>query len=229
MRLAADRGMVTLLGMLDFSAAFDCVDHDILTRRLMISYGTIEVALEWITSYLTGQSQYVRYNELKSRVALIACGVLQGSDLGPLYYILYIPDVFELKKQQGSRIHGYADDLQIYDHCSVSDIPIFEARFASCFDCVQSWMTCNRLRLNNSKTQFIWLGSSRRLSGCSFGPLVISGSIVHPASLVRDLGVVFDLTLSFANHIARLGTTSGSFDQFVAPLPWIPVTLSSGH
>ena len=44
--LAADRGMITLLGMLDLSAAFDCVDHDILTRRLRISYGIIEVALE---------------------------------------------------------------------------------------------------------------------------------------------------------------------------------------
>ena len=202
--LAADRGMITLLGMLDLSAAFDCVDHDILTRRLRISYGIIEVALEWITSYLTGRSQYVRYNGLKSRVALIACGVPQGSVLGPLYYILYTSDVFELITQRGFRIHGYADDLQIYDHCSVSDIPILEARFTSCFDSVQSWMTCNRLRLNGSKTEFIWLGSSRRLPGCSFGPLVIGGSIVHPASSVRDLGVVLDPTLSFANHIAKL-------------------------
>ena len=102
--------MVTLLGMLDLSAAFDCVDHDILTRRLRISHGIIEVALEWITSYLTGRSQYVRYNGLKFRIALIACGVPQGSVLGPLYYILYISDVFELITQRGFRIHGYADD-----------------------------------------------------------------------------------------------------------------------
>ena len=87
------------------------------------------MALEWITSYLTGRSQYVRYNGLKSRVASIACGVPQGSVLGPLYYILYTSDVFELITQRGFRIHGYADDLQIYDHCSVSDIPILEARF----------------------------------------------------------------------------------------------------
>ena len=52
--------------------------------------------------------------------------------------------------------------------------------------------------------EFIWLGSSRRLPKCSFGPLVISGSIVYPASSVRDLGVVLHPTLSFANHIAKL-------------------------
>ena len=128
----------------------------------------------------------------------------QGSVFGPLYHILYTSDVYEFITQRGFRIHGYADDLQIYEHCSVSDIPILEARFTSCFDSVQSWMTCNRLRLNGSKTELIWFGSSRRLPGCSFGPLVIGGSIVHPASSVRDLEVVLDPTLSFANHIAKL-------------------------
>ena len=69
---------------------------------------------------------------------------------------------------------------------------------------VQSWMTCNRLRLNGSKTEFIWLGSSRRLPRCSFGPLVIGGIIVHPASSVSDLEVVLDPSLSFVNHVANL-------------------------
>ena len=202
--LAADQGMVTLLGMLDLSAAFDCVDHHILLRRLRISYGITEVVLEWITSYLTGRSQYVRYNGLKSMVASVACGVPQGSVLGPLYYILYTSDVFKIITQHGFRIHGYADDLQIYDHCSVSDIPILEARFTSCFDSVQSWMNSTRLRLNASKTEFIWLGSSRRLPRCSFDPLLIGGSIVHPAASVRDLGVILDPALSFANHVAKL-------------------------
>ena len=202
--LAADRGMVTLLGMLDLSAAFDCVDHHILLCRLRISYGITDVVLEWIASYLTGRSQYVRYNGMKSRVASIACGVPQGSVLGPLYYILYTSDVFKLITQRGFRIHGYADDLQIYDHCSVSDISILEARFTSCFDSVQSWMNSNRLRLNASKTEFIWLGSSRRLQRCSFDPLLIGGSIVHPAASVRDLGVILDPALSFVSHVARL-------------------------
>ena len=53
--LAADQGMVTLLEMLDLIAAFDCVDHHILLRRLRISYGITEVVLELITSYLTGR------------------------------------------------------------------------------------------------------------------------------------------------------------------------------
>ena len=64
-------------------------------------------------------------------------------------------------------------------------------------------MNSNRLRLNASKTEFIWLGSSRRLPKCSFDPLLIGGSIVHPAASVRDLGVILDPALSFANHVAK--------------------------
>ena len=65
-------------------------------------------------------------------------------------------------------------------------------------------MNSNRLRLNSSRAEFIWLGSSRRLPRCSFDPLLIGGSIVHPAASVRDLGVIFDPALSFANHVAKL-------------------------
>ena len=83
-------------------------------------------------------------------------------------------------------------------------IPILEARFTSCFDSVQLWMNSNRLRLNGSKTEFIWLGSSRRLPRRSFDPLLIGDSIVHPAASVRDLGVILDPALSFANHVAKL-------------------------
>ena len=52
--LAADQGELTLLGMLDLSAAFDCVDHDILMSRLEISFGFTGSALGWICSYLSG-------------------------------------------------------------------------------------------------------------------------------------------------------------------------------
>ena len=60
--LASDQGKLTLLGMLDMSAAFDCIEHIILVRRLNVSFGIDENALEWIVSYITDRRQYVRYN-----------------------------------------------------------------------------------------------------------------------------------------------------------------------
>jgi len=52
-----DRQQVTLLGLLDLSAAFDCVDHDILLRRLRHKFGICGTTLEWIASFLLGRSQ----------------------------------------------------------------------------------------------------------------------------------------------------------------------------
>ena len=114
--LAADQGKLTLLGMLDMSAAFDCVDHIILIRRLNASFGIDENALDWIVSYIAGRKQYVRYNGQTSHTSVVECGVPQGSVLGPLYFVLFTADVFGIADEHGFSIHGYADDMQIYDH-----------------------------------------------------------------------------------------------------------------
>ena len=87
--LAADQGKLTLLGILDLSAAFDCVDHDILLNRLEKSFGFFGMAFGWIRSYLTGRRQYVRYSGSMSTVTTILFEVHQGSVLGPLLFVLY--------------------------------------------------------------------------------------------------------------------------------------------
>ena len=50
---------------------------------------------------------------------MVECGVPQGSVLGPLYFVLFTADVFGIADEHGFAIHGYADDMQIYDHCVV--------------------------------------------------------------------------------------------------------------
>ena len=93
--LVAYQGKLTLLGMLDMNAAFDCVDHIILVRRLNLSFGIDENALEWIVSYITGRRQYVRYIGRTSEISVVECGVPQGSVLGPLYtyFVLFTANV----------------------------------------------------------------------------------------------------------------------------------------
>ena len=68
-------------------------------------------------------------------------------------------------------------------------------------------MRRNRLKLNAAKTEFICLGSGRRLATCSFGPIVVNGKIVRPSLTVRDLGVIIDPAISFADHVAGLART----------------------
>ena len=69
--MAADSGMVTLLAMLDLSAAFDCVDHHILLTRLDLSFGISSTALGWTRSYFDRRTQRVCYNgEVSASVGL---------------------------------------------------------------------------------------------------------------------------------------------------------------
>ena len=136
-------------------------------------------------------------------------GVPQGSVLGPLCFVLYTSDVFNIAHQQGFFIHGYADDLQLYQHCLPRDSCALSARFSSCMERIRSWMASNRLRLNPSKTEVIWLGSTRRLANASTPTSVtVDGCTIMTSTQVRSLGVTIDAGLVFSSHISQLVRTS---------------------
>ena len=82
--LTVDRGDFAALILLDLSAAFDMVDHDILLQRLESSFGIVDVALDWFRSYLSSRTQFVRCRASGSSPVPLVCGVPQGSMLGPV-------------------------------------------------------------------------------------------------------------------------------------------------
>ena len=69
-----------------------------------------------------------------------------------------------------------------------------------CVECVASWMSSNRLRLNPSKTELIWL-FSRRLLHCEELNMTVCGADVRPVECVRDLGVLIDSNMTLSNHV----------------------------
>jgi len=73
--LAIDAGDLSALVLLDLSAAFDTVDHDIFVWRLETSYGLSGSVLQWFQTYLVGRRQYVRTGSYSSFPTLIVCGV----------------------------------------------------------------------------------------------------------------------------------------------------------
>ena len=80
---------VTLLVLLDLSAAFDTVNHGILLRRLNTSFGIHGKAIEWFSSYLSGRSQRILFDRVKSDSFHLRFGVPRGSCLGPLLFVVY--------------------------------------------------------------------------------------------------------------------------------------------
>ena len=198
---AADTGHVTLLALLDLSAAFDTVDHNILLSRQECSYGFSGTVLKWIASYLKNRSQTVVFAGIKSAPTSLLYGVPQGSVLGPLFFNLYTADVVKIAESFGIQIHCYADDVQLYIHCLATDAPIAVARLLACIGAIDKWMGSNKLKLNADKTQLIWLGTRQQLVKIDNTPLILhDGTVIHPSTQVRTLGVILDNELTMLPH-----------------------------
>ena len=157
---AADSGHVTILALLDLNAAFDTVDHGILQQRLSYSYGIGGTPLHWIRSFFSNQTQVVYYySGQQSAQLVLTCGVPQGSESGPIMFTLSVADVIRTAHSFGVNIHCYADDLQLYVHCRANEAAAAVARIIACIAATETWMGSNRLKMNQEKIQFIWLGS----------------------------------------------------------------------
>ena len=87
---------VTLLVLLDLSAAFDTVDHSILLERLQADFGIFGTVLSWFSSYFSGRSQKVVIDGVYSKKIDLSFSVPQGSCLGPLLFILYTSKLFKI-------------------------------------------------------------------------------------------------------------------------------------
>jgi len=94
----------------------------------------------------------------------LTCGVPQGSILGPILFLIYCADVIAIAKRHGLGVHSYADDTQLYFHTAPAMVDNKVQCLVVCVEEICQWMNANRLRLNEDKTQFIWLGTPHQLS-----------------------------------------------------------------
>ena len=92
--LSMDDQKVTLLFMLDLSAAFDTIEHSILLETLGSGFGVGGTALKWFTSYLSQRTQQVQIKGTLSGKKQLTTGVPQGSCLGPVLFTVYVADLF---------------------------------------------------------------------------------------------------------------------------------------
>ena len=150
-----DAGHCTALLLLDLSAAFDTIDHSILTHRFLHWFGISSTALNLLSSFLLDRTQIVITFASKSQPVLLEYGVLQGSALGPLLYSLYTTPLHSIiPKFHGIRCHFYANDTQIY----LSFSPELASAFSSIESCIKdvfSWMIGNKLSANPDKTEYL--------------------------------------------------------------------------
>jgi len=104
---------MSVLCLLDLSAAFDTVDHDLLLQRLERQFGLRGTALQWVRSYLSRRTFRVLYGNVMSFIVYLMCSVPQGSVLGPLFFTLFLADLADRVAKYGVSLRAYADDTQL--------------------------------------------------------------------------------------------------------------------
>ena len=173
-----DKGEVTALTLLDLSAAFDTIDHDLLLNRLTDWFGIGENAISWLNSYLRDRFQCININGTISNPFELLFGVPQGSVLGPLLFIMYITPLSSvLSKFPNLNHHMYADDTQVYNSFTTSNCNSSLTNLQNSLLSAQNWMYSNKLKLNPDKTEFMLIGSKRhRQKFDSKFPLNLIGS-----------------------------------------------------
>ena len=201
--VSLDENKISILLLLDLSAAFDTIDHEILMSRLEYDFGIQNTALNWFRSYLSERKQAVYISGFQSSEQSLDFGVPQGSVLGPVLFVLYTSPLTRLINSHSVAHEMYADDTQLNQSDSPSNYTELVQSLQDCVTEVKSWMSTNRLKLNDDKTEALRVSPPSEDLSSLPSSVAIGNTSISFSSCVRDLGFFLDKDLSLKYHITK--------------------------
>ena len=141
-----------------------------------------DFTLEWFRNYLFNRSFNVKCPKTES--ASNSTGVPHGSVIGPLFFTLYTADLEKIAASYNLRIHQYADDTQLYGHCSFDASMNLQEKMSKSIDEIAAWMKANQMKLNSSKTEVIWFSTCRSICIRPTQPVRVLNDHIIPSDSV---------------------------------------------
>jgi len=179
----------------DFAKAFDTVCHRKLLSKLA-SYGINGQLLKWIESFLSCRTQQTRVGHSLSSIIQLTSGVVQGSVLGPLLFVLFINDITNLFADNNCKCKLFADDLKLYTVLETSaDCALLQDKLNELCDWCNKW----QLTISYKKCNVMFVGNASY--NVSFS---INNNCLECVDKVKDLGVIVDANLTFSDHISQV-------------------------
>ena len=216
---AQAEGEISAVIMLDMSAAFDVVDHDILVDKMQI-YGFNRCSVKWLSSYLSNRSQSVLIDGHLSEPLHVQAGVPQGSILGPLLYLLYTNDLPEAVHDHHpaphDRVHGPNHNINCTDcggMCLFADDStytkshkeptVLKEEIDRNYQNIVEYMSRNKLILNTDKTHLLVMATKAgHRANQNYGITLNTGTeVIKPVECEKLLGAIISNDMEWTLHI----------------------------
>ena len=226
---ATDKSLMTTLVTVDESAAFDCVSHPILVRKLR-RYGFGPKTIKWFENYLCGRRQYISIGDKSSPAVNVGRGVPQGSVLGPLLYTLYVNELPEAANRDDCNEETHKDNTTLFPaNCTeCGQIPCYaddatlaipskdrqeaQTRMMETMDRVKRFLNSNELTVNKAKTNIVqcMISQKRAMIGGDQPQMETVDSegkdiIIKAQEHIRLLGINYSQNLTWDNHLETGG------------------------
>ena len=192
---------ITCSIFLDLAKAFDCINHDILLKK-MEKYGVRGLPLKLFQSYFQNRQQFTSINNVSSHMNNIICGVPQGSTLGPLLFNIYINDLPLTSKLQ---VRLFADDTNLT--ASHYNGGILAKLVNNELVHISNWMKINKLTINYTKTEYIIITNKKAKLDYT---VKIDQTTIKQSKCIKYLGVLLDDSLSWKPQIDRVSSKMAS-------------------
>ena len=192
-----DNKLITSLTTADTSKAFDSVEH----CRLLEKLGWYGVDQHWFDNWMRGRRQRVGRDITPDRP--ITHGVVQGSVLGPVLFLIFINYLPVYVDDEETKIVIYADDVQFLHSGDPSNIIELQNRVENTLVRAQSWFNQNRLKINPTKTDIIVVRSRQRRDEIKM-KINFGGASITNSETSKIIGIVLDQNLTWKAHVSAV-------------------------